>query len=351
VSQAYGAIVPGKIACFLPGRVAAITRAGASRQLTSAPGAGPHGGRFAGARRLASTGDEKQARRRPMRHTTGDGNALPAPPGSNEHKRRPAEPDRHHGQRLPLGAVMSGGRLRRPRRPGAGPAAGARARVVIVGAGFGGLECARGLDRATADVLLLDRGGYHLFTPLLYQVATALLNPSEIAYPLRAMFRKSPNVRVRATTVTGVDLSRRVVRAAPGAEIPYDYLVLASGSASDYHGNQQLADNSIGLKTLEDGTRLRNHVLGCLERADQETDPAERRALLTFVVAGGGPGGVERRHPPENAHHAGRRPSGDALRRQRGSRADPRVGRRRRPAGPERAARAGHRPWRADPGG
>jgi NADH dehydrogenase len=136
-----------------------------------------------------------------------------------------------------------------------GPAAGARARVVIVGAGFGGLECARGLDRATADVLLLDRGGCHLFTPLLYQVATALLNPSEIAYPLRAMFRKSPNVRVRATTVTGVDLSRRVVRAAPGAEIPYDYLVLASGSASDYHGNQQLADNSIGLKTLEDGTR------------------------------------------------------------------------------------------------
>jgi NADH:ubiquinone reductase (H+-translocating) len=171
--------------------------------------------------------------------------------------------------------------------------AGPRARVVIVGAGFGGLECARELDRAEVDVLLLDRGGYHLFTPLLYQVATALLNPSEIAYPLRAMFRKSPNVRVSTTTVTGVNFSRRVVQASPKEEIPYDYLVLATGSADDYHGNARLAANSIGLKTLEDGTRLRNHVLGCLERADYEADPDERRALLTFVVAGGGPGGVE----------------------------------------------------------
>jgi NADH dehydrogenase len=162
-----------------------------------------------------------------------------------------------------------------------------------VGAGFGGLECARRLNRAAVDVLLLDRSGYHLFTPLLYQVATALLNPSEIAYPLRALFRKSPNVRVSTTTVTGVDLRRCVVHASPGEEIPYDYLVLATGSTNNYHGNQQLAENSIGLKTLEDGTRLRNHVLGCLERADSETDPDERRALLTFVVAGGGTGGVE----------------------------------------------------------
>ena len=194
--------------------------------------------------------------------------------------------------RITDGAMMAGRWRRRP-RPGPGSRAGPRARVVIVGAGFGGLECARGLDGAEVDVLLLDRGGYHLFTPLLYQVATALLNPSEVAYPLRAMFRKSPNVRVWATTVTGVDFSRRLVRASPGEEIAYDYLVLATGSGNDYHGNEQLAANSIGLKTLEDGTRLRNHVLGCLERADQETDPVERRALLTFVVAGGGPGGVE----------------------------------------------------------
>jgi NADH dehydrogenase len=165
--------------------------------------------------------------------------------------------------------------------------------VVIVGAGFGGLECARKLDGAPVDVLLLDRTGYHLFTPMLYQVATALLDPSEIAYPLRALFRKSPNVRALATTVTGVDLERCVVQASPGTEIPYDYLVLATGSANDYRGNGRLAENAIGLKTLQDGTRLRNHVLGCLERADYETDAAERRALLTFVVAGGGPGGVE----------------------------------------------------------
>src|ERR1700756_1757 len=109
-----------------------------------------------------------------------------------------------------------------------GARAGGRARVVIIGAGFGGLECARRLNRAAADVLLLDRGGYHLFTPLLYQVATALLNPSEIAYPLRAMFRRSPNVRALTTTVTGVDFRRRVVHASPGEEIPYDYLVLAT---------------------------------------------------------------------------------------------------------------------------
>jgi NADH dehydrogenase len=192
----------------------------------------------------------------------------------------------------PLGAMMSGGWQRRPRR-GPHSQASTRARVVIVGAGFGGLECTRTLDRTAVEVLLLDRGGYHLFTPLLYQVATALLNPSEIAYPLRAMFRKSPNVRVSTTTVTGIDLQRCVVHASPGQEIPYDYLVLATGSTGSYHGNEQLAENSIGLKTLEDGTRLRNHVLGCLERADQETDAGERRALLTFVVVGGGPGGVE----------------------------------------------------------
>jgi NADH dehydrogenase len=107
------------------------------------------------------------------------------------------------------------------------------------------------------------------------------------------MFRKSGNVRALATTVTGIDLERRVVHASPGTEIPYDYVVIGTGSANNYRGNAQLAENSIGLKTLEDGTRLRNHVLGCLERADFEADADERRALLTFVVAGGGPGGVE----------------------------------------------------------
>jgi len=166
-------------------------------------------------------------------------------------------------------------------------------RVVIVGAGFGGLACARKLDGAPVQVLLLDRHNYRLFTPLLYQVATGLLNPSDIAYPLRAIFRRSRNVRFRQATVDGVDLGRRVVRLTDGAELPFDYLVLATGSVDNYFGNEAVARVSIGLKALADATRMRNHVLTCLERADAETEPEARRALLTFVVVGGGPTGVE----------------------------------------------------------
>jgi NADH:ubiquinone reductase (H+-translocating) len=168
-----------------------------------------------------------------------------------------------------------------------------RPHVLIVGAGFGGLACARKLDGKPVDVTLVDRHNYHLFTPLLYQVATGLLNPSDIAYPVRRVFRHSPNVRVRKATVINADLSARVVRTADGASLAYDFLVLASGSVDNFFGNQRLADVSIGLKSLEDATRLRNHVLTCLERAEVETDAEVRRALLTFVVVGGGPTGVE----------------------------------------------------------
>jgi NADH:ubiquinone reductase (H+-translocating) len=142
-------------------------------------------------------------------------------------------------------------------------------------------------------VELLDRTGFHLFTPLLYQVATALLNPSDIAYPLRTVFRRSHNVRVHQTTVLEVDFRRRSVRTSTGQELTYDHLVLATGSTDNYFGNGALADASLGLKTLEQAARLRNHVLACLERADAETNQEERRALLTFVVGGGGPTGVE----------------------------------------------------------
>jgi NADH:ubiquinone reductase (H+-translocating) len=180
-----------------------------------------------------------------------------------------------------------------PRRPAGGNAGPQRARVLIVGSGFGGLTCARALDRTSVDVLLLDRTGYHLFTPLLYQVATALLNPSDIAYPLRTVFRHSPNVRVHQTTVERAQLEKRCVSLHTGQEVPYDYLVLATGSADNYFGNERLAQVSIGLKSLEEAARLRNHVLACLERADCTEDAQERRALLTFVVAGGGPTGVE----------------------------------------------------------
>ena len=168
-----------------------------------------------------------------------------------------------------------------------------RPRVVIVGAGFGGLACARKLDGEPVDVILLDQHNYHLFTPLLYQVATGLLNPSDIAYPLRTIFRHSPNVRFRQATVTRVDLASKVVRLDASPPLSYDHLVLATGSTDNYFGNQEVARVSLGLKSLEDATRLRNQVLTCLERADAEPDAEARRALLTFVVVGGGPTGVE----------------------------------------------------------
>lgn len=168
-----------------------------------------------------------------------------------------------------------------------------RPKVVIVGGGFGGLACARELDGGPVDALLIDGRNYHLFTPLLYQVATALLNPSDIAYPLRARFRHSPNVRFRQAWVTAVDFDAKVVRTEDEQEIRYDYLVLATGSTENYFGNEQLAAFTFGLKTLDQALRLRNHVLACLERACQAQDDDERKRLLTFVVVGGGPTGVE----------------------------------------------------------
>ena len=171
--------------------------------------------------------------------------------------------------------------------------AASRPRVVIVGGGFGGLACARSLDGEPVDVVLIDRDNYHLFTPLLYQVATALLNPSDIAYPLRKIFRRSANVRFRQGLVTGVDFESHSVRLSDGDTIGYDRLVLATGSANAYFGAPALAGNTIGMKQLGEALRLRNHVLSCLELASRERDPEARRALLTFVVAGGGPTGVE----------------------------------------------------------
>jgi NADH:ubiquinone reductase (H+-translocating) len=168
-----------------------------------------------------------------------------------------------------------------------------RPRIVIVGGGFGGLACARKLDGAAVDVLLIDTNNYHLFTPLLYQVATALLNPSDIAYPLRRVFRRSPNVRFRQGAVSTIDADRRIVRMHDGDEIPYDACVVATGSVNDYFGHAEIARATIGLKHLEEALRLRNHVLSCLERAAQEADPRARRRWLTFVVVGGGPTGVE----------------------------------------------------------
>lgn len=165
--------------------------------------------------------------------------------------------------------------------------------MVVVGGGFGGLACARALNRKPVSVLLLDRHNYHLFTPLLYQVATSLLNPSDIAYPFRAIFRRSPNVRFRQAGVVGVDLTRKAVRTQDGEEFGFDSLVLATGSENNYFSNEGLGRHTLGMKTLAESLRLRNHVLSCLEFASRARSAPERRAWLTFVIAGGGPTGVE----------------------------------------------------------
>ena len=167
-----------------------------------------------------------------------------------------------------------------------------RPRVVIAGAGFGGLTCARALKTAPVDVLIVDRNNYHMFTPLLYQVASALLDPGEIARPVRQLIRPLENADFRQAAVTGVDFAGRRLLTDHGP-IDYDYLVLATGAQSDYFGNQTLAEHTFGLKSLGDGLGLRNHILSRFETSRWVTDEATRRALLTFAVVGGGPTGVE----------------------------------------------------------
>ncbi|HEX5913365.1 MAG TPA: NAD(P)/FAD-dependent oxidoreductase, partial [Rubrobacter sp.] len=168
-----------------------------------------------------------------------------------------------------------------------------RHRVVIVGGGFGGLACARALEKKPVEVLLLDAHNYHLFTPLLYQVATSLLNPAEIAYPFRTIFRRSRNVWFRQARVADIDLDGRLVRTQDGEKFPYESLVIATGSENNYFSNQELAAHTLGMKTLSEAMRLRNHLLSCLELASRERSKEEMRPWLTFVVAGGGPTGVE----------------------------------------------------------
>jgi NADH dehydrogenase len=165
-------------------------------------------------------------------------------------------------------------------------------RVVIVGAGFGGLHCARRLAGKPVEVLVLDRRNYHLFTPLLYQVASSLLNASDIAFPVRKVFRRSRNVAFRLGEVTGVDPVRRVVTTADGPEEPYDYLVIATGARASFFGQPAIEHASQGLNDLPSALRLRNHVLSRFEAA-ASASAAERRRLLTFVIVGGGPTGVE----------------------------------------------------------
>lgn len=166
------------------------------------------------------------------------------------------------------------------------------ATVVIVGAGFGGLRAARALRRAPVDVILVDRHNYHVFQPLLYQVATAGLEPEQIAKPVRAILRGQANLDFRLLDVTGVDLAERRVLTGDGP-IGYDYLILASGARTNFFGLSAIEQHGFDLKDLAGAVRLRNQVLECFERAMLEPDAERRRALLTFVVVGGGPTGVE----------------------------------------------------------
>ena len=168
-----------------------------------------------------------------------------------------------------------------------------RPRVVVAGAGFGGLNLVKALASAAVDIVLIDRTNHNLFQPLLYQVATAALAPSDIAVPIRAIFSRRRNVGVLMGEVEGVDTVKRTVRIKETGDIPYDILVLATGSVYSWFGHDAWKTHSISLKTLDDAETVRLRVLGAFERAESRTDPDEIRALLTFVVVGGGPTGVE----------------------------------------------------------
>jgi NADH:quinone reductase (non-electrogenic) len=173
------------------------------------------------------------------------------------------------------------------------PASKPAHRVVIVGAGFGGLECALRLKGAPVEITLVDRRNHHLFQPLLYQVATASLATSEIAWPIRHLMNDRPEVTTLFATVSGVDADNKRVLLDEDDTLAYDTLVLATGARHAYFGHDEWEPFAPGLKTLEDATTLRRRILVAFERAERESDPEKRAALLTFVIVGAGPTGVE----------------------------------------------------------
>ena len=164
--------------------------------------------------------------------------------------------------------------------------------VVILGAGFGGLRAARALAKSPVKVTLVDRNNYHLFQPLLYQVATASLSADEIAQPVRAILGRQRNLEFRMAEARGIDLDRRTLHTSHG-DLPYDYLILAAGGVTNTFGMESVARNGLGMKEIGDAEAIRNHILRLCEEALDEHDPARLGAMLTFVVAGGGPTGVE----------------------------------------------------------
>jgi NADH dehydrogenase len=164
--------------------------------------------------------------------------------------------------------------------------------VVIIGAGFGGMETARRLAKAPVRVTLIDRKNYHLFQPLLYQIAIAGLVPSQIAYPVRTIFRKQANLSFQMGEVTAIDLEACYIKL-NGSVIAYDYLVIASGGVTNFFGLDSVQSHAFQLKGIDEAVQTRNHLLRIFEKASHEVDPVKRRLLLTFVVVGAGPTGVE----------------------------------------------------------
>lgn len=175
----------------------------------------------------------------------------------------------------------------------AGGSGGGKPRIVIIGAGFGGIACAKALGGAEAAVTVVDRTNYHLFVPLLYQVATAALSPADIARPIRAMLSRYRNIDVVLGDVVGIDTTQRVVLLAAGPALAYDRLILAAGSRYNYFGHDDWEEAAPGPRTIDDARAIRDRLLLAFERAETEPDPAEQERLLTTVVVGGGPTGVE----------------------------------------------------------
>ena len=165
-------------------------------------------------------------------------------------------------------------------------------KVVILGAGFGGLEATKTLRHAPVEINLIDRQNYHCFQPLLYQVATAALSPADIAWPIRHILRRQENATVFMAEVNGIDAQARVVKTRAGP-FPFDFLVIATGAGNSYFGHDHWAEVAPGLKRIEDATRIRRSILSAFEQAEIAGDDAERKRLLTFVIIGGGPTGVE----------------------------------------------------------
>src|SRR5256714_8144501 len=165
--------------------------------------------------------------------------------------------------------------------------------IVIIGGGFGGLRAARALKAAPVEVTLIDRRNHHIFQPLLYQVATGSLAAGEVAAPLRSIFRRQRNVRVRLGEVVDVDPAARNVMLADGAAFPYDSLIVAAGTQSSYYGHEEWREWAPSLKSIEEATTMRHKILYAFEVAERLSDPAQRHAWLTFVIVGAGPTGVE----------------------------------------------------------